>query len=272
MKRSTLFIPFLLIITMAIPGCKDEDNPANGGGGSTVVPITADLFPLTVGHKLTYGGFATAPNGGAMIPDPTGSYRSVWTIASNAAPTPLGGTATAVVDSTTGPFGPGGVVVTVSRTLLLQKDSAGDFLFMQTIGPFKRAFGIPVGTTGPDTLIWVAVARPSHGVGATGMQWTAYDSSFTGTGGVAVRLEIFGVFEATEVVNDNTVANDGPATERLTYRSRTWRRITAGGTVVQDDATTSILWLGEDLGPVKMRLVEDTENIGHDRTLSAINF
>ena len=260
----------LVVLSLVVVGCSDEETPPTGG--SNIVPITANLFPLTVGNKLTYAGFALAPGSGAQIPDPTGSYRSVWTIATNAAPSPLGGTATAIEDSTTGPFGPGGFVVTVARTLMVQQDGAGDYSFLQTIGPFKRAFGIPVGTTAPDTLIWVAVARPSQGVGSTGAVWTAYDSTFTGTGGTQVRLEIFGQFETTEVINDSTSSIDGPVTERMTYRSRTWRRITVGGSVVQDDVTTSQLWLAEDLGPAKMLIVQDTENPGHSRVLSDTNF
>jgi hypothetical protein len=259
-------------LSFFIAGCSEDEMPPTAAG---VVPITADLFPLTVGNKLTYTGYATAPGTGGQIPDPTGSYRTVWTIVSNAVPTPLGGTATAIIDSTTGPFGPGGVVVTVARTLLIQQDSLGDFSFMQTIGPFKRAFGITVGTTAADTLIWVAVARPSQGVGSTGAVWTAYDSSFTGVVNgitVDVRLEIYGMFEAIETISDSTSVTDGPATERMTYRSRTWRTITAGGTVVQLDVTTSQLWLAEDLGPAQMDIRNDTENLGHFRTLSATNF
>ncbi len=269
MLRS-LIVLSLVAFSFFIAGCSDDETPPTGG--SNVVPITANLFPLTVGNKLTYTGYATSPGAGAQIPDPTSSYRTVWTIATNSAPTPIGGTATAIIDSTTGPFGPGGFVVTVARTLLVQQDAAGDYSFMQTIGPFKRAFGIPVGTTAADTLVWVAVARPSQGVGSTGAVWTAYDSSFTGTGGVTVRLEIFGQFEATETISDSTTSQDSPSTDRMTYRSRTWRRITVGGTVVQDDATTSQLWLAEDLGPAQMEIKQDTENIGHFRTLSATNF
>jgi hypothetical protein len=146
---------------------------------------------------------------------------------------------------------------------------------MQTIGPFKRAFGITVGTTAADTLIWVAVARPSQGVGSTGAVWTAYDSTFNGFYNglpATVRLEIFGMFEATEVISDSTSTFDGPATERTTYRSRTWRRVSANGTPIQDDATTSQLWLAEDLGPAQMDIRFDPENFGHFRTLSATNF
>jgi len=263
---SPLWLLFMLA-AIALAGCPGDETTTP----PTVVPITADLFPLTAGNGFAYTGYATAPGSGSQIPDPTASYRTVWTIGPNV-PTPLGGTATLVVDTTTGPFGPGGFVVTVSRNLLIQKDTAGDFFFIQTIGPFKRVFGIPVGTTAADTLIWVAVARPTQGVGMTGAVWTAYDSTFTGIGGTMVQLQIFGQFEAMETIQDSTGVASSLAKDRVTYRSRTWRKITVGGTVVQDDATTSQLWLAEDIGPVQMRIVEDTENPGHFRILTSKNF
>lgn len=257
-----------LSIALMIIGCPDDETTPTGGG-TTIVPITDDLFPLVLGHKFVYSGYATAPGTGTQIPDPTGSYETIWTVGPTV-PTPLGGTATALIDTTTGPFGPGGFVVTVSRTLLIQKESNGDFLFMQTLGPFKRAFGIPVGTAASDTLFWVAVARPSQGVGSTGAQWTGYDSTFTGTGGTQVQLQIFGKIEAMENIADST---DSPAdTPRETFRSRTWRKITVGGLVVQDDATTSRLWLAKDIGPIQVHIAEDTENIGHFRVLKSKNF
>lgn len=225
--------------------------------------ITFELFPQVVGHKYTYTGYATAAGTGSPIPDPSSLYRTIWTILSTAAPTPLGGTATALQDSTTGSFLPSGVYAV--RTLLIRKTVAGDFEFMQTIGPFKRAFGIPTGTASADTLKLIAVARPSLGVN---VQWTAFDSTFTGTGGTLVRLQIFGKIEATETVTDSSTSHQ----THPTYRSRTWRKITVGGTVVQDDATTSRLWLERNIGPVQIRIVEDTENIGHFRVMRAKNF
>lgn len=255
----------MMVLAFVLPGCEDNETTSSG---TTVVPITDDLFPLVVGHQFTYTGYATAPGSGSQIPDTGRSYRATWTIASNGAPTPLGGTATAMIDTTTGPFGPGGAVVTVSRVFLIRKDSTGDFRFLQTIGPFKRAFGIPVGTTAADTLAWIAVARPSQGVGSTGATWTAYDSTFTGAGGAQVRLQVFGKIEFQETITDSTSAH----TQHNAYRSRTWRRITVSGTIVQDDATTSRLHLVRDIGPVQVRIVEDTENPGHFRVMSAKNF
>ena len=230
--------------------------------------ITLDLFPVVVGHKYTYTGYATAAGSGAQIPDPTGSYKTVWTIAATGVPSPIGGAAgVALVDSTTGPFGPGGFVVTVARTLLIRKDATtGDLEFLQTIGPFKRAFGIPIpGTAASDTLIWAAVARPSTGLSG---QWLAFDQTFTGTGSTQVRLEIKGTIDSVVTVRDSSAAH----TTYTAYRSRTWRKITVGGTVVQDDATTSRLWLAPFVGPVQVRIVEDTENLGHFRVIKAKNF
>jgi hypothetical protein len=225
--------------------------------------ITFDLFPQVVGHKYTYAGYATAAGSGSPIPDPTGAYRTAWTILSTTAPTPLGGTGTAMQDSTTGSFLPTGVYAV--RTLFIRKTAAGDFEFMQTIGPFKRAFGIPTGTTYADTLKWVAVARPSLGINVV---WTAFDSTFPGTGGTQVRLQIFGKIEGTETITDSSSSHQTYAT----YRSRTWRKLTVGGSVVQDDATTSKLWLAPNVGPVQVRIVEDTENIGHFRVMRSRNF
>jgi len=273
MNLVSRYAPWLLVaistLLLTLAGCKDDETPTNGGGGG-VVPITDDLFPTTVGHKFTFDGFATAPNSGATIPDPSNSYNTVWTIAANGVPSPIGGTATLIIDSTRGPFGPGGFVVTVARNLLVRKDSLGDFFFTQTIGPFKRAFGIPIDTTAgaSDTLISVAVSRPSQGAGTTGQQWTAYDQTFTGSGNVSVRLEIFGQIQAAEMIGDSS----GTSTMYNTYRSRTWRKITVGGTVVQNDATTSLIWLAKDIGPIQVRIVEDTENPGHWRTLKSKNF
>ncbi len=249
-----------LLATAFIVGCREDETtapPAN-----QIVPINANFFPVAVGNRYIYEGYATAPSTGTPIPDPGGVYRTSWTIVALSTPTPIGGTATPVVDSTTTSLGSG------NRTLLIKKDSVGDIHFIQSIGPFKRAFGISYGSTAADTLIWVAVARPSQGMGSTGQSWAAYDSTYTGTGGTQVRLQIFGVIEGVETITDSS----GSSTTHNTYRSRTWRKITAGGTVVQDDATTSRIWFEDAVGPVQVRIVEDTENIGHFRVLQSKNF
>jgi hypothetical protein len=267
MRASSRFLVFGLISAVAIfgflPGCKNDDTSTN----SNVVAITDDLFPLVLGHQFTYTGRATF--GGADLPDPGNVYRTTWTVGPSGIPTPLGGTGTALIDSTRLYLSPPGAAVTVATTLLIRKDAAtGDFFFLQTLGPFKRAFGITVGTAATDTLVFLAIARPSQGVGSTGAQWTAYDSTFIGAGNVSVRLQILGQIEAQETIMDSAAT---PASHAV-YRSRTWRKITVGGTVVQDNVTTSQLWLQKDIGPIQVRIAEDTENLGHWRFFVSKNF
>jgi hypothetical protein len=273
-SRTTYSIMVVSIIVAAAlfaGGCKKDDTVVNGGG-TNIVPITANLFPVVPGNKYTFVGYARMPRplsggGGAVVPDPTSSYRTIWTVGPSV-PSPLGGVATALIDTTRGPFGPSGAVVTVSRVLMVKKDSAsGDIYFLQTIGPFKRAFGIPVGTNASDTLIWVAVARPSQGMGTTGAQWTAYDSSFTGAS-ATIRLQIVG-----KIVEQTTIVDSSAGhVSRTVYRSRTARNVTVGGTLAQSDAETSQLWLEAGVGPIQVWIIEDTENLGHYRVLSDKNF
>jgi len=273
MNLASRFAPVLLValgaVLMTVAGCKDDETPTNGGGGgTTVVPITDDVFPLTVGRSYTYAGYSTDADSGYRLPDPGGVYRSKWTIATNSALSPLDGQPiSAIVDSTTGPYAPGGGAFTVARTLLIRKDSVGDYHFVQTIGPFKRRVGLPTGTTAADTLISVAIVRPTQGVGGTGAQWTAYDQTFT-SGGAQIRLQIFGKIEETIAVADSA----SPPVTRTAYRARTWRRVSVNGTPTGPDATTAEFWLVKDIGPVQMRIVEDGENFGHFRTMRSKNF
>ncbi len=250
----------VLIAAVFLIGCSDDETTSPPA--TQIVPINADFFPVVVGHQYIYEGYATENGTGTPIPDPGGVYRTSWTILAATVPTPIGGTATGVVDSTTTSAGSG------VRTLLIKKDSVGDIHFIQSIGPFKRLFGIAYGSTANDTLIWVAVARPSQGMGSTGQSWTAFDSTYTGTGGAQVRLQIFGIMEGVETITDSSVSHS----THNTYRSRTWRRITVSGTVFQDDATTSRIWFEDAVGPIQVRIVEDTENIGHFRVLQSKNF
>ena len=258
------------LLAAGMVGCK-SDSTTSPSGGSSVVPITSNLFPVVLGHHYAYTGWATAPSStasGARIPDPSNFYNATWTVGPMV-PSPLGdGAAIVLVDSTHGPFGSGGSDTLIVRTLLARKDSAtGDLYFLQTLGSFKRAVGVPVGTHAADTLVWVAVARPSQGVGSTGAQWTAYDSTFS-SGGTTYRLQILGRIIEQTTVTDSSAAH---ATHTV-YRSRTSRTITVGGLPVASDIETSQLWLEPDIGPVQVRITEDNESIGHWRFLTGRNF
>jgi hypothetical protein len=245
-----------MLFLVPFQGCKDD---ATTDPGNTITPITSDLFPLVPGRVFIYSGNAITTSG-VNLPDPTSVYRTVWVVGTAG---PFAGS-TVLVDSTTLQHPVAGVITSV-RTLLVRKDTTTkDFDFLQTLGPFFRAFKItPLGRT--DTLRWVAVAKPSVGVNGT---WTALDSTYTDSLGSAVRLQILGAIEGMEDLTDSSASH----TVWHTYRSRTYRRISVNGAVIVDNATTSRLWLAADVGPVQIHIAQDTENLGHFRTLRQKNF
>jgi hypothetical protein len=219
-------------------------------------PITVDLFPIVAGRKFTFDGYAIATTG-ATLPDPSNVYNTVWTIGP---PGPLPGS-TVIVDSTTLQH-PSAGVITVARNLLIVKNGAtGEFFFAQTLGPFFRAFGIDR----TDTVRIVSIAKPEVGISGT---WVSFDSSYVSGSGSNVRLEINGIVEGGEVITDSSTARD----RWETIRFRTWRRISVNGAVVVDNATTSRIWLHDEFGPVQVLIAQDTENLGHMRTIKATNF
>ena len=53
-KTATFILAIALaVLTLFAVGCKKSSNPVE----STVIPITTDIFPLTVGHRITYTGY-----------------------------------------------------------------------------------------------------------------------------------------------------------------------------------------------------------------------
>jgi hypothetical protein len=253
---SLFFLTVAVLVMSAIQGCKEDETTAPG---NTITPITSDLFPLVPGRVFIYSGNAIT-TAGVNLPDPSSVYRTVWLVGTAG---PLPGS-TVLVDTTTLQHPLAGVI-TSARALLVRKDTTTkDFEFLQTLGPFFRAFKItPLGRT--DTTRWVAVARPSAGVSGT---WTALDSTYTDSLGSAVRLQILGTIEGTEEITDSSASR----TVWQTYRSRTYRRISVNGAVIVDNATTSRLWLAANVGPVQIHIAQDTENLGHFRTLKQKNF
>jgi hypothetical protein len=218
--------------------------------------ITVDLFPIVGGRKFTFDGYAIATTG-ATLPDPSNVYNTVWTIGP---PGPLPGS-TVIVDSTTLQH-PSAGVITVAKNLLIVKNPAtGEFFFAQTLGPFFRAFGIDR----TDTVRIVSIAKPEVGIGGT---WVSFDSTYVSGAGSNVRLEINGVVEGGEVITDSSATRDTWETVKF----RTWRRISVNGAVVVDNATTSRIWLHNEIGPIQVLITQDTENLGHMRTLKAKNF
>ncbi len=219
--------------------------------------VTSDLFPLVLGHKYTFGGYAIAPSTGTILPDPSNRYQTVWTIGPAG---PLPGS-TVIIDSTRLVHPLLGEILVARNLVILKNNLTGEFFFLQTLGPFFRAFGI----NRNDTVRSIPIAKPEVGIGGS---WTAFDSTYTDSTMSTIRLQIFGEVESGEVITDSTATH----MTHETIRFRTWRRITLNGTVVVDNATTSKLWLQKDFGPVQILIAEDTENIGHFRIIRDWNF
>jgi hypothetical protein len=256
MRDSVLIIAASFVVfsglIMFSDGCKSNDTTT---APPVVTPITDDLFPLVAGHRYVYTGFLVAPNTvDSAIGISIGSYLGIWTLLPGPSGTWL------IRDSTTVQG------ITGVRFFQIKKDSGtGGFLFRQTLGPFYRA----VGATYSDTLAWLELVNPSVGVG---VQWTAFDTTVVGhVGGLTgdVHLQIFGKIEGQVSITDSSSSHQ---VYPHAYRVRTWRKITAGGFVVQDDATTAKLWLVADIGPVQVNISGDTENDGLFRVLTSRNF
>ncbi len=241
---------------LAMSGCSKNETVTSP---PPVSPITDDLFPLVAGHQFVYTGFAVDTNSvQTPVAGTQGHYSASWTLLPN--PLDPSGTTWLVVDSTTV------FTTTTVHFLVIRKDtSTGDFDFLQTLGPFFRAIGAPY----TDTAIWVHIAKPSVGAGVT---WTAFDTSVTAVvpniGSTTVTLQIFGQIQSGVTVVDSSSAHNS----YTAYQVRTWRKITAGGFTIQDDATTAVIWLVKDLGPVQVDIAGDTENFGSYLVLMSKNF
>ena len=257
-QRSLILSIVLIIVLLFVGGCKNSDS---GTTPTVIVPITDDLFPLVAGHVYVYTGFLVDTNhvDDPLVPQPT-PYRTSWTLLPSP-PAPAG--TWLIVDSTT--VG----ISTNIRGFYIKKDTTtGNISFRQTLGPFYRL----INATYTDTAIWVELAKPSVGAG---VQWTAFDTTVTGNLGsqsAQVHLEIFGKIDGLQNVTDSSASH----TIYSAYKVRTWRRVTATISSVtitlQDNATTSQLWLTKDVGPVQVNISGDPENYGHFRVLLSKNF
>lgn len=248
--RNSIF-SFLLVASLIFTnsGCKETTTEPEGPD-----PITEDLFPLTVGRKITYSGMLRHAVADTNITATAAVYETRWTVASNTAPVPIGGTSNQVLDSTRVPTGlPTPPTVWRVTPLFIARTPAtgtANFSFLQNIGPLYRRFGI----ARADSLRWFLLADLSKGVGN---EWTAFDSSWTAAAGV-VRLEVRAQFKVKE-----SIAVGGQTF--TTYRLETVRNVTLGGTAVITRGATATLWLAPNVGPVKMILNADGESPGHFR-------
>jgi hypothetical protein len=249
-----IFLSITLILPLLLAGgCKSNDTSTNP---PVITPITEDLFPLVAGRQFQYTGYLVYQGTVDSAVQPSvGAYAASWTVL----PGPSG---TWLIQDSTTVFS-----ATTVRYFQIKKDTSnGDFSFRQTLGPFYRA----INASYTDTAVWIGIARPSMGIGTS---WTAFDTTVTGNipgvGSAPVHFQIFGEIVGQFSITDSSSAH---TVYPHAYKVRTWRKITAGGFVVQDDATTAILWLVANIGPVQIDVAGDTENYGFFRVMTGKNF
>lgn len=253
-----------LFTLLWISACSDDDTTTPPTDNS----IKEDLFPLVVGHQITYSGYLRDKTTDTNIIATGAVYETKWTIASNAILSPLGNTANLIYDSTRVPTGiPVPPVITVASPLFVDRNPPtgnANFSFLQTVGTFFRKFGIQR----LDSLRWILIAKLDAGIGT---EWSAFDSTWITPPtalppNTPVRLQIVGKFEAKE---DLTLAGQTFST----YRLQTTRKIYLGGsTTPSATSPTATIWLAPNVGPVKIILNADGENVGHYREFKSKNF
>jgi hypothetical protein len=264
MKRA--YRPAVIIVsllfafsTFLIVGCSKKNSNSTGPTVSTA--ITVDLFPLVVGHQLTYSGYLRSVGTDTNITATGPAYLTTWTIVSNNQTTPLGGTATLIMDTTTVPTGIANPpVVQVPTPLFVQRSSptgTANFSFLQNIGLFYRTVGIQRS----DTLRWILIGNLGAGVNT---QWNAFDSTWN-NGNTTDELKIVGNIPDQEsvTVNGTTFTN--------TYKLTLTENIIVGGATIAT-APLATFWLVANIGPVKMILNATIEANGHYRELKSKNF
>lgn len=242
---------------LTVSSCK-KDNPAAPVRGEQV---TGDLFPLVLGHKLTFNGYIRHAVNDTNITATGAYYQGRMTIVSNSTPTPVGGTSHLISDSSL--VSPAPVWVPSGFYIRRTTTTSGDFRFLTNLGRFYRSFGI----SSPDSLKWVLLVKEGSYVKADKFDesWTAYDSTFAGSTG-PVKLVIKGEFIAKETITLNGVSYTA-------YKLEAKRYIYLGtSTTPAVQGATATIWLQAGLGIVKFIYNSDGETSGFERNLLTKNF
>ncbi|MBI3005092.1 MAG: hypothetical protein HYY49_06700 [Ignavibacteriales bacterium] len=253
---------FVLLLSLFVTSCEETTEPG--------VPdefIQGDIFPLTVGNKITYSGYLRHQVADTNITSTGAVYNTTWTVVVLSAPMPTppvgpGGTGTLVADTTTVPTGvPNPPTVKVYTPLFIKKEANGSFSYLTSIGRFKRQLGI----SGTDTLKLILLADASVALGKT---WSAYDSTFAAPSVGTARLEIVGKWEGKETLTLNGATFN-------TYKLTATRNVYLAGSSTPapgSGALTATVWVAAGIGPVKMILNADGESYGHYREYLTRNF
>ena len=253
-----------LLVFLFLWGCSEDENPVID---DTPDPVPANIFPLTPGHVLVYNS-GTLLNLDTDVPigGTENGFQSKWIIAG---PVPGAGvppytTPTVILDTT--------VVLgqTTLRTFAAHlEETPNEFHFMTNLGYFFRSQkiyetpGDSTSGTKADSLIWILLAKPSAGVG---VEWIAFNETYTSAVVGEVRLEIKAEFEDTETIT-------AAGTDYLTYRLVATRRVYLGTSTTSISTNpTAKLWMADNVGPIQIELRGDAESNGKRQTLTGKNF
>lgn len=234
----------LAVLTLSAVGCKKKSNPV----AETTIPITTDIFPLTVGHTINYSGILRSIGTDTNITSTPVNYQSSWTVASNSAVTPLGGTANLVVDSVTAP------APSATSLYVLREPPTGEANFS-----FLENLTLPQG----DSLAWILVGNIGYGVDAF---WTAFDDTIKSADSTYI-LKIAGQFA------DQESLSVGGQTFN-TYRTTFTQFIIENG-VVQGNGLgvpMATYWFAPGIGPVKMIVNATKQTYGYEWDFKSKNF
>lgn len=251
-----------LLSVSLISGCSEDESPIVDDPD----PVPANIFPLTPGHVLVYNSGTLlnldtdVPIAGTEI-----GYQSKWVIAGQLPVGPPPYTNPTVILDTT-------VVVgqTVVRSFLAHLEATpNEYYFLTNLGYFFRSqkiYNTPGDSTSgvrTDSLRWILLAKPSAGVG---VEWVAFNETFTSAVVGQIRLEIKAEFEDTETIT-------AAGTNYLTYRLVATRRVYLGSSTTSISTNpTAKLWMSEDVGPIQIELRGDAESNGKRQTLTGKNF
>ena len=234
----------LAVLTLFAVGCKKSSSPVE----TTTIPITTDIFPLTVGHKITYTGYLRSIGTDSNITSSGTVYSSTWTVVSNDTATPLGGTANLIIDSITAPS----LAATPLYVLRVPPTGEANFSFLQNIN-------LPQG----DSLTWILVGNIGYGVASF---WSAFDDTLN-TADSTYDLKIVGEFADQEslIVGGQTFN---------TYRT-TFTQIVIVDGVVQGNGIgvpLATYWFAPGIGPVKMIVDATEQRNGYEWDFKSKNF
>lgn len=267
---SAAIFSFALVFAISTTGCKEEEAVVDTTPKVTL--ITEDVFPLTAGRQIVYGGYLRTMNTDTNWTATGAVYKTSWTIVSNAAPSPVGGgTGHALYDSTTIPGYAAGYPtvpsIKVASSLMAKRTTAtgiSDIYLLQNLSAVFKSTGVAYKPTAQvDSIYYIKLVDYSKGLGEG---WSCFDSTWTSATGSKIRMHIKGVWAAAK----DTVTGRN-AVKYASYKFTATRDLYVGGTLASAGATATV-WFYPGVGPVKMILNASPTDYGHFREILSKNF